>query len=125
MLHGSITNLLLFHPFLELNENYRAIKKLGPLPTAPAAPIPEPDQADPSGTTTLAGVEEEDDHDSTIDDDDGSGATGYDFGPMTEQELMTGHVVKERLIQLLEHPALQNHLLKSKNLLAILVGTLT
>jgi hypothetical protein len=87
VIHGSITNLLIFHLFLEMNENYRAIKKLGPEPA--------------------------------IGD---SSSSEFDFRAMTEQELMTGHVVKERLIQLLDHPALQNHLLKSSNLLALIVS---
>lgn len=98
VLHGSITNLLIFHPFLEMNENYRAIKKLGPVPTD---------------------VVEEEEEEPAIGD---SSTSGFDFRAMTEQELMTGHIVKERLIQLLDHPALQNHLLRATNLLALIVS---
>ncbi|KAI9634557.1 uncharacterized protein MKK02DRAFT_9015, partial [Dioszegia hungarica] len=109
VLHGSITNLLVFHPFLELNENYRAIKKLGPLPGSAPAPAPTSDPA-PA----------EDEDDPAIDDNGGTGLTGFDFRPITEPELMNGHIVKERLLQLLDHPALQNHLLKARNLLAMI-----
>lgn len=93
VLHGAMTNLLIFHPFLLLNGNYRAVKKLGPI----LKPTPEDDPA--------------------IGD-----AAGSDFSPLTEPEVMTGHIVKERLLLLLAHPGLQNHLLRYQNLLDLVVS---
>ena len=61
--------------------------------------------------------EEEDEAVSPVDP-----AWNLSFGPMSEEELMIGHLVKERLVKLLEYPSLKNHLLKRKNLLQLLVS---
>ena len=107
--HGATTHLLLFHKFFERNASYRAIKKLPPLTT----------KAKPK-TAPKAGEADGDDGE---DDQTGSGQ-GLDFDrtPLTEHDLMTGTVIKERLIQILDHPGLTNHLLRDKNLLELLVG---
>ena len=47
---------------------------------------------------------------------------GLSFARLTETELMSGLVVKDRLLTLLEHPGLTNHLLRAKNLLHLLVS---
>ncbi len=89
VLHGSITNLLVFHRFVEQNPNYRAIlaqKQIG------------------NGSSEAATL------------------LNLNFPTLTEQDLMAGHIVKERLIRLLDHPSLENHLLRAKNLLPLIVS---
>lgn len=111
MIHASITNLLLFHRFLDQNENYRAITKRAPF----AGPSTEP-SVSAKGKDRAEELSEDEDEVGEEND------AGLDFGPLTEHELMAGHVVKERLTRVLDSPSLKNHLLRSKNLLAILVS---
>lgn len=42
------------------------------------------------------------------------------FGPLSERDVMIGPKIQERLVQLLEHPSLENHLLKNRELLRLL-----
>lgn len=112
MIHASITNLLLFHRFLDQNENYRAITKRAPF----AGPSTELSSS-AKGKERAEDVAEEEEDEVGEEND-----AGLDFGPLTEHELMAGHVVKERLTRVLDSPSLKNHLLRSKNLLAILVS---
>lgn len=110
IIHGAVTNLLLFHRFLDQNETYRSMMKLPPLLKAEECNLPDDD----------AGEAADD-----ADDDAASGigrAWDFDFPPLTEGELMAGHIVKERMIKILDHPSLVNHLLKNKNLLALIVS---
>lgn len=119
--HASVTNLLLFHRFLDQNPHYRASMRLPPL---------EPNQT--AASETMAANEElavpvvdDEDGDEDDDEDDLTRPTSdweLNFGPMSEEELMVGHVVKDRLLRLLDHPELRNHLLKRKNLLLLLVS---
>lgn len=66
----------------------------------------------------------QDDNDYVEGDNDADNVHDWElsFGPMAESELMSGHLVKERLVKLLDHSMLKNHLLKSKNLLTLLVS---
>lgn len=84
--------------------------------------------------STMEAKDEADGDDEDLDGDDpsgtGNGPTsagewGFEFGPLTDSDLMAGHVVKERLIKLLDHPALENHLLKRMNLIPLLVRDIT
>lgn len=119
--HSSVTNLLIFHKYLDQNAHYRASMRLPPLTNMDAAPAVRGDPA-----TDFAFTAQADDED--LDDDDDDAVSQVDpgwslsFGPLTEEELMVGHLVKERLIKLLDYPSLRNHLLKRKNLLQLLVS---
>lgn len=88
------------------------------------APIPASSAIDPALLQPAQSGDAPSVEDSSLQVTDENGeATASDlaFRPMTEAELMTGHLVKERLIAMLDHPGLQNHLLKCKNLLALIV----
>ena len=47
---------------------------------------------------------------------------GLSFGALTERDLSDGFIIKTRLVKLLDHPNLQNHLLKMRNLVSLLVS---
>ena len=105
--HGATTHLLVFHKYLELNPNYRSLKQLPPLPTKSR---PAPKVAKPT--------------DDAEDDQIGTGQNlDIDRSPLTEQELVDGAIVKERLVRILDHPGLTNHLLRDRNLLELLVSS--
>lgn len=117
VLHASITNLLVFHKFLERNVNYIAHTKSGneePQPdTAPIAPELDTIDAD----------DEKADNDASVDlGPVTAGDWGLTFPTLTEAELMSGLVVQERVVKLLDHPGLTNHLLRARNLLPLLVS---
>lgn len=46
---------------------------------------------------------------------------GLTFSELNEEQLMNGFILRERLVKLLDHPSLTNHLLRAKNLLPLLV----
>ena len=105
-MHSAITSLVVFHPFLHENEHYRAItnKKPDSLAAPPTMVIEGDD------------IEDEDEDDVKSTDD-----WALNFGPISEVELMAGLVVKDRILQMLDHPKLKNHLLKQRNLLPLIV----
>lgn len=49
------------------------------------------------------------------------GGWNLDFPPLKEDEIYAGHEVRLRLIRILDHPNLRNHLLKAANLLHLIV----
>ncbi|WVF70857.1 hypothetical protein IAT40_005651 [Kwoniella sp. CBS 6097] len=115
VLHASITNLLVFHRFLDQNANYRAI--IG-------KPMSEP-TSDEMATPGAAGggdgnAEEEQAVDPDVDDLRTIEEWGFNFSPLSESELMAGHVVKQRLLKMLDHPRLKSHLLRTTSLLPAL-----
>ncbi|WVQ97216.1 hypothetical protein IAU59_004326 [Kwoniella sp. CBS 9459] len=112
VLHASITNLLVFHRFLEQNANYRAI--IG----KPMSEIPTGDGATPSMAIDGDGnPDEEQAIDPDVDDLKTIEEWGFNFSPLSESELMAGHVVKQRLLKMLDHPRLKSHLLRTIHLL--------
>lgn len=116
MLHAAITNLLVFHKFLDQNDQYRAHTQVQAVSTAAVAPVaPELDSID-------ADDERADNDTSVVAGPATANEWGLSFPTMTESELMTGLVVKDRLLKLLDHPGLTNHLLRAKNLLPLLVS---
>lgn len=44
------------------------------------------------------------------------------FAPLTETEVSSGHIIRERLLKTLDHPELKNHLLRQRGLLYALVS---
>lgn len=122
MTHASVTNLLLFHRFLEQNAHYRASMRLPPLEPEQPAAIEAAPAIEELTTPNLPGDDEEGDEDEEEDLTRPTSDWNLDFGPMSEEELMVGHVIKDRLLRLLDHPELRNHLLKRKNLLVLLVS---
>jgi hypothetical protein len=96
-MYASNTNCLIYHPFILDNPNYRAHARLPPLSSETDASL-----------DVTEGTEQD--------------IWGLSFTPLTENDLIAGHLVKERFIKVLDHPALTNHLLKNRNLLAVLVG---
>jgi hypothetical protein len=116
IIHAALTNLLVFHTYLQQNDTYRATKLEQPV----------------TETVQQSGVSD------ALEDDDGEAddsaiapgpATASDWGlsfsELTETQLMNGFVLKERLLKLLDHPSLTNHLLRAKNLLPLLVRPCT
>lgn len=119
-LHASMTNLFVFHRFLERNENYLSLAGRN-------EPAPEVGLIDPGD-----GLADEDDEgeDDALDPVVGSvpksaNEWGFEFSPLTEAQLMAGHLIRERLVKLLDHPSLQSHLLRVRNLLPILVSIIS
>lgn len=110
-IHAALTNLLVFHAFLEENPNYRVMKY---------------------GYNHQAEPEDEQVDESVIMGQDGDASAtpglatandwGLQFPPLTETDMMNGLVIRERLTKLLDHPGLSNHLLRAKNLLPLLVS---
>jgi hypothetical protein len=128
-MHSTITNLLIFHRFIHLNPHYRASARLPPLsddstlPTGMPAAVELPEPSAPVTTTGSVAEDEEGDEeeeDESISKQDS--LFNLNFGPITEEQLMAGHIVRERLLRLLEHPGLKNHLLRRKNLLPLVVS---
>ncbi|WWD18115.1 hypothetical protein CI109_102564 [Kwoniella shandongensis] len=122
VLHGSITNLLVYHRFLDQNPNYLALTGK-PLP--PDAVLPQEleasGQRETQGVDDAEAADEEDlgdePADPNVDDPRSMDGWGFNFGPLSETELMAGHIVKHRLLSMLDHPMLKNHLLATRNLL--------
>lgn len=111
-LHAAITNLLVFHAFLDENPNYRATKygytnnnepESEEIVEAPAAADTEVESAIAAGPATASDW-------------------GLKFPDLTESDMMNDLVVGERLLKLLDHPSLSNHLLRAKNLLPLLAS---
>ena len=96
--HSSITNLVVFHRFLEQNETYRAIIK------------------------GRSWEHREGDGDVVAENALSMVGDWENVGPLSEVDLVTGVEVKERLVKLLDHPGLHGHLLRDRNLLPILVS---
>lgn len=102
-LHGSNTNVLVFRKFLDKNPNYQAHKP--PLKDEPEEPQPEA----PHAVAAEAG-------DSATEVQ----GLGFNFTPFSEIELVAGHVPKSRLLKVLDHPSLKNHLLGNHHLLQVI-----
>lgn len=115
ILHAAITNLLVFHKFLDQNLNYRAHIRADDQEQEEVAPVaPELD--------TIDADDERADNDHTVAlGPSTAGEWGLNFAPLTEAQLMSGLTVNERMVKLLDHPGLTNHLLRAKNLLPLLV----
>jgi hypothetical protein len=109
IMYSSITNLLIFHRFLDDNENYRSLTNK-PL-KAKIAPI------------VVTSTEDGEDDAGLDKEPDVTKGLGFDFGPISEPDLSAGVIVKDRLLKLLDHPMLKNHLLKNKNMLPLIVST--
>lgn len=109
--HGSATNFLLYHKFYEQNPAYRALKGLGPLP--------DPAQSTASRPVTSATAD-----DQAAEDLERRKVEALNVSrvPLTETDLSSSFIVKDRLVKLLDHPGLTNHLLRDKNLLPLLVS---
>jgi hypothetical protein len=105
-----MTNLLVFHAFLDQNENYRATK------AGMAAAVSEAQL----GVTGSVEADEADDP-SIAPGPATASDWGLTFTELTEEQLMNGFIIRERLVKLLDHPSLTNHLLRAKNLLPLLV----
>lgn len=126
VIHGAITNLVIFHKFLEENSGYRASqgKEIAAVPATG-------DGMPPVLNTEEAVPEEEKGDEEEEDGEQGDSFTnnslpisdwGLDFTPLIEEELMAGHVPRQRILSILDHPNLTNHLLGTKNLLILLVS---
>ena len=107
---SAMTNLFVFHRFLQQNSNYQSLTNL-------RGNQPADDAEEADATVHIAGDEVEQ-------SDAPQNVEGFDlnYSPMTEDEVLAGHLVKARLLELLDHPNLKNHLLKSRMLLPVLVS---
>lgn len=105
VLHASITNLIVYHSFLQQCPVWRSMN----------GQYVEPDEA----------ALRPEDLDSGDDEEHGVMYThdwGFNFGPMNDVDLRAGHMIKERLKRMLDHPDLENHLLRRANLMPLLVS---
>ncbi|BEJ18080.1 hypothetical protein CspHIS471_0703570 [Cutaneotrichosporon sp. HIS471] len=103
-LHGANTSILVFRKFLDQNPNYRAHMRKS---------SQEPEVKDEH--------KEEDAEDAAVPEEDGEVENlGFNFAPFSEMELGAGHIPRERLIRVLDHPGLKNHLLGNHHLLQVL-----
>nr|ODO02333.1 hypothetical protein L204_01066 [Cryptococcus depauperatus CBS 7855] len=105
--NGSLSGLLIHYKFLHLSPKYLSLCRLYPelqdtLPPDMAASLQSQEETviDPTAEAEL-----------TIEQ------WGLGFSPLTEEDLSSLHVLKERLLKILEHPNLKNHLIKYKGLL--------
>lgn len=99
--HGAVTNILIYHRFVDQNENFRNYdrqqKAILGIQSGQDGQLADPEESNPTS----------------------AGLTGNEFPPLKEIELVTGHVVQERLVQLLDSPSLANHLLKMVHIVEI------
>lgn len=119
--HSTVTNILLFHQFMNENHIYQAAirESAASTLTVPASAVDQSSVVD----------EDEDEDDAMADDDEDAASTqqpedgwNLDFPLLRADEIYAGHEVRERLIRILDHPNLKNHLLKATNLLHLLVS---
>jgi hypothetical protein len=111
-LHAALTNLLVFHAFLDENPNYRATRYGYENRTAP--------EIEEVGETAMA---EQDGEIAAASGPATASDWGLQFPDLIESDMTDGSVIRERLTKLLDHPGLTNHLLRAKNLLPLLVST--
>lgn len=107
-MHGSSTSVLVYRRFLEQNPHYCAqrARDSGEDITRMSTPL------NPTGD------DEDDDEDAKS--HGGAQYLGFNFSPFSELELVAGRIPKERLIRVLEHPGLKNHLLGNHHLLQVI-----
>lgn len=108
-MHGSSTSVLVYRRFLEQNPHYRAYiaRDAGTAmpPTQPTAPATQADgEVDSEEAKAHGGAQE----------------LGFNFSPFTELELVAGRIPKDRLVRVLHHPNLKNHLLGNHHLLQVI-----
>jgi hypothetical protein len=109
-MHGSSTNVLVFRRFLEQNPHYCAHRARDSgdddlTLTTPVVPVAAGDDEDDSEEARTHG---------------GAQNLGFNFSPFSELELAVGRIPKERIIRVLEHPGLKNHLLGNHHLLQVI-----
>lgn len=103
-LHGANTSILVFRKFLDQNPNYKAhMRKSSHEPEVKDEHKEEDGEAEP-----------EPEEDGEVEN------LGFNFTPFSEMELVAGHIPRERLIRVLDHPGLKNHLLGNHHLLQVL-----
>ncbi|EIW72900.1 hypothetical protein TREMEDRAFT_26114 [Tremella mesenterica DSM 1558] len=105
LIHGSVTSLLIYRSFVHQSDAYlnyerqrKALEEIGPITGGVTKDSTTDTSADTAHATSKFGG----------------------FPPLTEAEVATGHVVQERLLKLLDHPSLENHLLRMVNLLELI-----
>lgn len=101
-LHGANTSVLVYRKFLDQNPNYRAHMRMT---------SQEPEAKEEKDVDELEAEPVEDGEVENL---------GFNFTPFSEMELVAGHIPRERLIRVLDHPGLKNHLLGNHHLLQVL-----
>ncbi|WVQ85486.1 hypothetical protein IAT38_007651 [Cryptococcus sp. DSM 104549] len=116
----SATNILVFHKFLHLNTDYIALARR-------FDDIPErldQDQAQQAiediDLDDQAVAQPEQKVNPNVDDLTLFNQWGFKFTSFTESELLAGHVVQQRVLEILGHPHLKNHLLRPLHLLSVI-----
>lgn len=107
-LNGTSTSYIVFHKYAEQYLKHGSTAK----PNQPA--IVEPAASRPIDNV---GDDGEDESGPSIDQ---TPMADLAFGPLSERDVMVGRKIEDRLVQLLEHPSLENHLLKNRELLRLL-----
>lgn len=129
MVHATLTNLLIHHKFLAKNDEYQLLQRriagtisASAVPGASAGPSKSP-------PSTLADAMDDEDG-PIIEEDSADGLEGskqtslvdVTFPELSHDSALNVSVLRERLLILLDHPSLENHLLRTNNLLYILVS---
>ncbi|OXG21104.1 hypothetical protein C366_01657 [Cryptococcus neoformans Tu401-1] len=110
-IRNSIGSILVHYKFLHLNSAYLSLCRLNPelQDTLP------PD-------VSLSHMTRNEDNDDFVneadeEEDQSVNKLRLDFSPLTETEVSSGHIIRERLLKTLDHPELKNHLLRQRGLL--------
>ncbi|OWZ70764.1 hypothetical protein AYX14_03820 [Cryptococcus neoformans] len=110
-IRNSIGSILVHYKFLHLNSAYLSLCRLNPelQDTLP------PDVS----LSHMTRNEDNDDfvNESDEEEDQSVNKLRLDFSPLTETEVSSGHIIRERLLKTLDHPELKNHLLRQRGLL--------
>ncbi|OWZ54750.1 hypothetical protein C356_01678 [Cryptococcus neoformans c45] len=110
-IRNSIGSILVHYKFLHLNSAYLSLCRLNPelQDTLP------PDVS----LSHMTRNEDNDDFVNEADEEEDQSVNNLrlDFSPLTETEVSSGHIIRERLLKTLDHPELKNHLLRQRGLL--------
>lgn len=115
-IRNSIGSILVHYKFLHLNSAYLSLCRLNP-------ELQDTLPLDVS-LSHMARNEDNDDFVNEADEEEDQSVNKLrlDFSPLTETEVSSGHIIRERLLKTLDHPELKNHLLRQRGLLYALVS---
>ncbi|OWZ55564.1 hypothetical protein C368_02504 [Cryptococcus neoformans 125.91] len=110
-IRNSIGSILVHYKFLHLNSAYLSLCRLNP-ELQDTLPL----------DVSLSHMTRNEDNDDFVneadeEEDQSVNKLRLDFSPLTETEVSSGHIIRERLLKTLDHPELKNHLLRQRGLL--------
>lgn len=115
-IRNSIGSILVHYKFLHLNSAYLSLCRLNP-ELQDTLPL----------DVSLSHMTRNEDNDDFVneadeEEDQSVNKLRLGFSPLTETEVSSGHIIRERLLKTLDHPELKNHLLRQRGLLYALVS---